>query len=168
MYFLNLLVGGNRMKGRISNPQGDVMIRTDVIAKYAGSMAVECFGHCGMPSVFCDHRFLHCKERHREAYPPESSVVCHLPYMAVYHSLPSAFHPRSDWFPFGLSLLQSAHSIHHKRLPAYSRFELCLLSAFGTDRQQLTLTVQALRQYTTVYISLVLCSLLGGFGPMYW
>ena len=25
------------MKGRISNPQGDVMIRTDVIAKYAGS-----------------------------------------------------------------------------------------------------------------------------------
>ena len=32
------------MKGRISNPQGDVMIRTDVIAKYAGSMAVECFG----------------------------------------------------------------------------------------------------------------------------
>ena len=28
------------MKGRISNPQGDVMIRTDVIAKYAGSMAV--------------------------------------------------------------------------------------------------------------------------------
>ena len=27
------------MKGRISNPQGDVMIRTDVIAKYAGSMA---------------------------------------------------------------------------------------------------------------------------------
>ena len=41
MYFLNLLVGGNRMKGRISNPQGDVMIRTDVIAKYGGSMAVE-------------------------------------------------------------------------------------------------------------------------------
>ena len=51
MYFLNLLVGGNRMKGRISNPQGDVMIRTDVIAKYAGSMAVECFGIVGMASV---------------------------------------------------------------------------------------------------------------------
>ena len=39
------------MKGRISNPQGDVMIRTDVIAKYAGSMAVECFGIVGMASV---------------------------------------------------------------------------------------------------------------------
>ena len=38
------------MKGRISNPQGDVMIRTDVIAKYAGSMAVECFGIVGMAS----------------------------------------------------------------------------------------------------------------------
>ena len=37
------------MKGRISNPQGDVMIRTDVIAKYAGSMAVECFGIVGIP-----------------------------------------------------------------------------------------------------------------------
>ena len=39
------------MKGRISNPQGDVMIRTDVIAKYAGSMAVECFGIVGMAAV---------------------------------------------------------------------------------------------------------------------
>ena len=28
------------MKGRISNPQGDVMIRTDVIAKYAGMASV--------------------------------------------------------------------------------------------------------------------------------
>lgn len=39
------------MKGHISNPQGDVTIRTDVIAKYAGSMAVECFGIVGMASV---------------------------------------------------------------------------------------------------------------------
>lgn len=34
------------MKGRISNPQGDVMIRTDVIAKYAGSMACGMLRHC--------------------------------------------------------------------------------------------------------------------------
>ncbi len=39
------------MKGRISNPQGDVMIRTDVIAKYAGITAVECFGIVGMAAV---------------------------------------------------------------------------------------------------------------------
>ena len=44
------------MKGRISNPQGDVMIRTDVIAKYAGSMAVECFGWYGQ----CQHEGRTC------------------------------------------------------------------------------------------------------------
>ena len=59
MYFLNLLVGGNRIKGRISNPQGDVMIRTDVIAKYAGSMAVECFGIVGMASVSMKDGLVH-------------------------------------------------------------------------------------------------------------
>ena len=46
------------MKGRISNPQGDVMIRTDVIAKYAGSMAVECFGIVGMASVSMTDLFI--------------------------------------------------------------------------------------------------------------
>ena len=39
------------MKGRISNPSGDVTINTDVIARYAGSLAVECFGIVGMASV---------------------------------------------------------------------------------------------------------------------
>ena len=47
------------MKGRISNPQGDVMIRTDVIAKYAGSMAVECFGIVGMASVSMKDGLVH-------------------------------------------------------------------------------------------------------------
>ena len=39
------------MKGHISNPIGQITIDTDVIAKYAGSMAVECFGIVGMASV---------------------------------------------------------------------------------------------------------------------
>ena len=39
------------MKGRLSNPNGEVLINTDVIAKYAGSMAVECFGIVGMARV---------------------------------------------------------------------------------------------------------------------
>ena len=47
------------MKGRISNPQGDVMIRTDVITKYAGSMAVECFGIVGMASVSMKDGLVH-------------------------------------------------------------------------------------------------------------
>ena len=50
------------MKGRISNPQGDVMIRTDVIAKYAGSMAVECFGIVGMASVSMKDGLVHLKK----------------------------------------------------------------------------------------------------------
>ena len=36
------------MKGRISNRLGEVNISEDVIATYAGSVAVECFGVVGM------------------------------------------------------------------------------------------------------------------------
>lgn len=39
------------MKGRMNTQLGDVLIDTDVIAKYAGSVAVECFGIVGMASV---------------------------------------------------------------------------------------------------------------------
>ena len=43
--------GGARMKGRMNTQMGEVLIDTDVIAKYAGSVAVECFGIVGMASV---------------------------------------------------------------------------------------------------------------------
>ena len=39
------------MKGRMSNELGSIVIDTDVIAKYAGSVAVECFGIVGMAAV---------------------------------------------------------------------------------------------------------------------
>ncbi len=39
------------MKGHIDNQFGEVSINSEVIAKYAGSMAVECFGIVGMASV---------------------------------------------------------------------------------------------------------------------
>ncbi len=39
------------MKGRMSNHLGQVEIDTAVMAKYAGSVAVECFGIVGMASV---------------------------------------------------------------------------------------------------------------------
>ena len=39
------------MKGRMNTQLGAVLIDTDVIAKYAGSVAVECFGIVGMASV---------------------------------------------------------------------------------------------------------------------
>ena len=39
------------MKGRINTELGEIAINTDVIAMYAGSVAVECFGIVGMAAV---------------------------------------------------------------------------------------------------------------------
>ncbi len=39
------------MKGRVDTQFGKVLIDTDVIAIYAGSVAVECFGIVGMAAV---------------------------------------------------------------------------------------------------------------------
>ena len=39
------------MKGRMNTGLGEVTISTDVIATYAGSVAVECFGIVGMAAV---------------------------------------------------------------------------------------------------------------------
>ena len=39
------------MKGRITNQMGDILINLDVLAKYAGTCAVECFGIVGMAAV---------------------------------------------------------------------------------------------------------------------
>ena len=39
------------MKGRMNTGMGEITINTDVIATYAGSVAVECFGIVGMAEV---------------------------------------------------------------------------------------------------------------------
>ncbi len=39
------------MKGRVNTQVGNISIDTEVIAQYAGSVAVECFGIVGMASV---------------------------------------------------------------------------------------------------------------------
>ena len=39
------------MKGRMNTGMGEITINTDVIATYAGSVAVECFGNVGMAAV---------------------------------------------------------------------------------------------------------------------
>ena len=39
------------MKCRIYNKLGEVLIDTEVIARYAGSVAIECFGIVGMAAV---------------------------------------------------------------------------------------------------------------------
>ena len=39
------------MKGRINNKLGEIQISSDIIAMYAGTTAVECFGIVGMAAV---------------------------------------------------------------------------------------------------------------------
>ena len=39
------------MKGRMNTGMGEITINTDVIATYAGSVAVECFGIVGMAAI---------------------------------------------------------------------------------------------------------------------
>lgn len=39
------------MKGRMNTSAGNIIIDTEVIAQYAGSVAVECFGIVGMAAV---------------------------------------------------------------------------------------------------------------------
>ena len=39
------------MKGRMNTELGSILIDTDVIATYAGSVAVECFGIVGMAGI---------------------------------------------------------------------------------------------------------------------
>jgi uncharacterized alkaline shock family protein YloU len=39
------------MKCRINNQLGEIVIDTEVLAKYAGTVAVECFGIVGMAAV---------------------------------------------------------------------------------------------------------------------
>ncbi|MCM1245304.1 MAG: Asp23/Gls24 family envelope stress response protein [Roseburia sp.] len=39
------------MRGQLDNEMGKVVVDEDVLAKYAGSAAVECFGVVGMASV---------------------------------------------------------------------------------------------------------------------
>lgn len=39
------------MKGHMNTSAGNIIIDTEVIAQYAGSVAVECFGIVGMAAV---------------------------------------------------------------------------------------------------------------------
>ena len=47
------------MKGRMNTGLGEIVINPDVIAMYAGSVAVECFGIVGMASVSMKDGLVH-------------------------------------------------------------------------------------------------------------
>ena len=51
------------MKGRISNKMGEIQINPDVIALYAGTIAVECFGIVGMAAVNVKDGLVHLLKR---------------------------------------------------------------------------------------------------------
>ena len=46
------------MKGQMDTEMGKILVDEDVLAKYAGSAAVECFGVVGMASVNVRDRFV--------------------------------------------------------------------------------------------------------------
>ena len=53
-YFENLQIttyGGNDMKGHMNTDLGQITIDSDVIAAYAGSVAMEVFGIVGMAAI---------------------------------------------------------------------------------------------------------------------
>ncbi len=47
------------MKGRINTDHGTITVQPEVIAKFAGTVAVECFGIVGMAAVNMKDGFVH-------------------------------------------------------------------------------------------------------------
>ena len=47
----NNVTGGIGMKGHMNTNMGEILVDNEVIAKYAGSVAVECFGIVGMAAL---------------------------------------------------------------------------------------------------------------------
>ncbi len=59
----NILNWRVNMKGHMNTQIGEILIDNDVIAKYAGSAAVECFGVVGMASVNVKDGFVNLLKR---------------------------------------------------------------------------------------------------------
>ena len=51
LLFVQLWNGENMSKGKINTELGEVKIKPDVIARFAGLQAVECFGIVGMAAI---------------------------------------------------------------------------------------------------------------------
>ena len=55
------------MKGRMNTGLGEIVINPDVIALYAGSVAVECFGIVGMAAVNMKDGLVKLLKKHTES-----------------------------------------------------------------------------------------------------
>lgn len=62
------------MKGRMNTSMGKIVVDTEVIAKYAGSSAVECFGIVGMASVGVKDGFARLLRKENLAHGVEVTI----------------------------------------------------------------------------------------------
>ena len=62
------------MKGRINNKLGEIQINPEVIAKYAGITAVECFGIVGMAAVSMKDGLVKLLKKERDVYKRQGKV----------------------------------------------------------------------------------------------
>ena len=63
------------MKGCMSTDMGIITIHPEVIAKYAGSMAVECFGIVGMAAVNMKDGLVHLLKKERQTHGIQVEVT---------------------------------------------------------------------------------------------
>ncbi|MCR5691632.1 MAG: Asp23/Gls24 family envelope stress response protein [Eubacterium sp.] len=63
------------MKGRMDTSMGQISVDEDVLAKYAGSAAVECFGVVGMASVSMKDGFAKILKKDNLRHGVEVSLV---------------------------------------------------------------------------------------------
>ena len=63
------------MKGSMSTDLGIITINPEVIAKYAGSMAIECFGIVGMAAVNMKDGLVHLLKRGIHVEITEDNVI---------------------------------------------------------------------------------------------
>ena len=63
------------MKGRMNTNMGKIVVDTEVIAKYAGSSAVECFGIVGMASVGVKDGFARLLRKENLAHGVEVTIA---------------------------------------------------------------------------------------------
>ena len=69
------------MKGRINNKLGEIQISSDIIAMYAGTTAVECFGIVGMAAVSMKDGLVNLVKR--ESLPQDIKVVIKDNHMTI-------------------------------------------------------------------------------------
>ena len=123
------------MKGSMNTHLGNIFIDSEVIAQYAGSVAVECFGIVGMASVNVKDGLVKLLVKDSITHGIAVNIVNNkLPKKYVVFKTAYFF-----IFPvviilasiFGLGTLFRSAEGYHSRLIATILFAVCLLAAIG-------------------------------------